>query len=429
MSEEQEADVTAREPAPGAQSATAFVLDVARALHAYGMPAHRLETLLEAVGDRLGVPSQFFATPTSIFAAFGEPPDQRTYLVTPVAGEVDLGRLADLDELVQEVADGRVDPAEGSRRVRAALALAPRYPTPLRLVAHALLAGSAALVLGGGVAECAVAALVGCFVGVLDLFSGRVAAKPTSSEDRHEGYALSRLQPAIGAFVAAAAAGLATLRWPELVTSTVGVAGIIMLVPGLTLTVAMTEVATGHLVSGTARLSKAMLTFLLLGFGAALGGELAGLVPGVSAGGAPGGEAVWVPWVSVAVFIPCLVVLLGARARDTLYIAPACVVSYAMGVVGAALLGPEVGAGLATLALGLVANAFARWKRRPAQLLLVPGVLLLVPGSLGFRSISSFLADEVLTAVATAFDVALVAVALVAGLLVAALALPPRRAL
>lgn len=428
IEEHDDADVTARETARGAQSATAFVLDVATALHAYGMPAHRLETLLEAVGDRLGVPSQFFATPTSIFAAFGEPPEQRTYLVTPQAGEVDLGRLADLDEVVQEVAGGRVDPAEGSRLVRAALASPPRYPAPLRLVAHALLAGSAALVLGGGAPEAAVAAMVGCFVGALEMFANRAAARPTASEDRHEGRALIRLLPAIGAFVAASAAGLGTLRWPELVTSTVGVAGIIMLVPGLTLTVAMTEVATGHLVSGTARLSKAMLTFLLLGFGAALGGELVGLVPGVSAGGLPDGDAVWVPWVSVAAFIPCLVVLLGARSRDTLYIAPACVVSYAMGSLGA-ILGPEVGAGLATLVLGLISNGFARWKRRPAQLLLVPGVLLLVPGSLGFRSISSFLADEVLTAVATAFDVALVAVSLVAGLLVASLALPPRRAL
>jgi uncharacterized membrane protein YjjB (DUF3815 family) len=52
-----------------------------------------------------------------------------------------------------------------------------------------------------------------------------------------------------------------------------------------------------------------------------------------------------------------------------------------------------------------------------------------VPGSLGFRSVTSFLAEDVLTAVGTAFDVTVVAVALVGGLLVAALALPPRKAL
>nr|NIR60464.1 threonine/serine exporter family protein [Gammaproteobacteria bacterium] len=57
-----------------------FVLDLARALHAYGMPADRLETMLEAMGEQLDLPVQAFTTPTVILASFGEPPRQRTVM-------------------------------------------------------------------------------------------------------------------------------------------------------------------------------------------------------------------------------------------------------------------------------------------------------------------------------------------------------------
>ena len=46
---------------------------------------------------------------------------------------------------------------------------------------------------------------------------------------------------------------------------------LIMLVPGLRLTVAMTELASGHVVSGTARLAGAGSLFLSIAFGVALG--------------------------------------------------------------------------------------------------------------------------------------------------------------
>ena len=394
-----------------------FVLDLAKALHAYGMPAHRLDTVLAAMGEHLDLPVHLFTTPTAIIAAFGDPPDQRTYMVTPRQGELDLGRLAALDELVQEVAEGRATPLEGSRRVAEILSEPPRYPPFLRLLAHALLALTITFLLGGRPIDAAVAAAVGFGVGLLERLAER--SEP-----------LTRLQLPAGAFFAAGCAALGTLIDPNLATTVVGVAGIIMLVPGLTLTIAMTEIASGHLVSGTARLSKAIIAFLLLGFGAALGGELAGLVPGVGPGtGLTTPPETWVSWLTIACSIPTLMVLLEARPTDGGWIAGAVLLAYGTGLAGAAMAGPEIGAGVATLALGLAGNAFARFRNRPAAILIVPGILLLVPGSLGFRSVTSFLDENLLVALATAFDVALVAIALVSGLLVANLAFPPRKAL
>ncbi len=394
-----------------------FVLDLARALHAYGMPADRLETMLEAMGEQLDLPVQAFTTPTVILASFGEPPRQRTVMVTPRQREVDLSRLAELDELVQEVAGGETSPQEGSKRVSAIVGRKPLYRTAVRLAAHSGLAFAMAFLLGGNRPTAILAALAGLAVAIHELLGER-------SES------LARVRLPVGALIAAGGGTLGTLIDPGVSPTVVGVAGIIMLVPGLTLTVAMNEIASGHLVSGTARLSKALVAFLLLGFGAGLGAELAGFAPGVLPG-LPVTEppALWVTGAALGGSVVALTILLEARPRDFGWIAIASAVAYGCGLVGATFTSADLGAGVATLGLGLVGNAFARFRNRPAALLIVPGILLLVPGSLGFRSVTSFIDENLLVALSTAFDVAIVAIALVSGLMIANLALPPRKVL
>ena len=57
-----------------------FLIDLGKALHSYGIPAHRLEDALENAAGRLGIRAEFFSTPTSLISAFGEPADQHTVL-------------------------------------------------------------------------------------------------------------------------------------------------------------------------------------------------------------------------------------------------------------------------------------------------------------------------------------------------------------
>jgi len=64
---------------------------------------------------------------------------------------------------------------------------------------------------------------------------------------------------------------------------------------------------------------------------------------------------------------------------------------------------------------------------RPAQILHVPGVLLLVPGTIGFRSVSAMLERQVVSGIETAFTMIFIATALVAGLLVANVVVPRRK--
>ena len=78
---------------------------------------------------------------------------------------------------------------------------------------------------------------------------------------------------------------------------------------------------------------------------------------------------------------------------------------------------------------GSAGNIYARWKQRPGALVRVPGIILLVPGSVGFRSLFFAFERDVYLSLDTAFSLLAILIALVAGLLFGNLLVPPRRSI
>ena len=233
-------------------------------------------------------------------------------------------------------------------------------------------------------------------------------------------------EPLAAFFVSFAAVGMARVVGPMSVLVAT-LAGLIVLLPGLTLTTALSELVTRHLSSGTARLSGAVVSLLAIAFGVALGNRVGAAAFGARAecrarpaaavgdvGRAGGGAAL-------------LHDHLPRRFRD----APWIVLGGALGVmggrVGAMQFGPELGAFVGSFAVALISTAYERLRKRPAAVVLVPGLLLLVPGSVGFRSITSLMERQAIAGIETAFSTALTSIALVAGLLVAGVVAPEPR--
>ena len=63
-----------------------------------------------------------------------------------------------------------------------------------------------------------------------------------------------------------------------------------------------------------------------------------------------------------------------------------------------------------------------------ALVFIVPGVLMLVPGSLGYESAARLLADDTIEGIEGIFDTLVVALSIVYGLIVSTVLLPDRRA-
>ena len=201
-----------------------------------------------------------------------------------------------------------------------------------------------------------------------------------------------------------------------------------MLVPGLTVTLAMTELARRHLVAGTARLSGAFLVFVAIALGVAVGNELAESLVGDVRSFAPRRLPDWSLTLALAVAPLAFAALLRARLRDLPWLWVASTIGYTAVRAGALLFDTALAALVGSLVVGILANVYDRRGWGPAAVPLVPGVLLLVPGSIGYRSLTSLLDQDVVVGVTAGFTMILTAVALAGGLLVASVIVPPRRA-
>jgi uncharacterized membrane protein YjjB (DUF3815 family) len=291
------------------------------------------------------------------------------------------------------------------------VAAPPPYSPPVVTLAFGVLSGAVCQFLGGGWHEIIVATVLGLGLGLFALYAERHAR-------------ISRVFESLAAFLLSATAiGLARFVGPISVFVAT-LSGLIVLMPGLLLTTAITELATRHLASGTLRLSSAFMTLLGIVFGVALGTKL-----GVAVFGAPIGHPAetlpgWVAIVAVPLASASSAVILRADPRDAPWIIAAGVLGVVAGRIGAAHLGLELGMFVAALGVALASSAYERWRQRPAPVVLVPGILLLVPGSIGYRSMSAMMERDTVSGIDTAFTMILTAVSLVAGLLIAGVLVP-----
>ncbi|MEO1584035.1 MAG: threonine/serine exporter family protein [Planctomycetota bacterium] len=396
--------------------ARAFLIDMARALAANGTPAHRLEEAMTAVADRLGFEAEFFATPTSVFASIAEPGRVATTTMTRTQpSDINAERLVRLDQLLQDVLAGEVSPSDGRLRAQQIQASPDRYGSWATAASIGVASACAGRFFGGGLSEIVCSLLVGLVVGMLAIVA--------MSRRR-----LSRLIEFASGFVSALGASvLATYVGPvrvEIVT----LAGVIALLPGLSLTVAINELATRNLVAGGARLIGAVTVLVSIGFGVAMGGRIAAL-----SGMAASAEAVPLPaWTEGAALLiapTALAVLFRVPARFFAAVTVIAATGYVMARVGTATLDAEVGVSAGAATVGVLCNLYVRWVNRPVAVVMMPAIILLVPGGIGYSSVSSFLQADAVTGVQAAFSALLVAVSLVAGLLLANVAVPPRRSL
>jgi uncharacterized membrane protein YjjP (DUF1212 family) len=391
--------------------------EVARTLHHYGTSAFRLEQRMASLSRALGVPGDFFVTPTAVLASYRLPGKHRphTQLMRAEPGTTDLGRLSDVDALIDALLAGSVLPEEAHERL-AEINERDTTPSAVRAaLAASAISAAAACFLGGGYADAAFAGLLGLSIALLE----RATAKHQNA---------GRLVPPAIAALAGAASIVAAGHVSGLSVATAQLAAVILLVPGFEFTLAIKEIATANLVAGAARITAAFGEFLALGFGLAIGTRLATDLVGAPAMNEPVPMAGWVVPLALAAASVGFAWRFRAHGRDALWVAAACLLGYAGAWLGGSLLGDPLDAFIGAMVVGVASNLFARRLGRSPLVMMVPGIILLVPGSVGFRSFAMLLRHDVLSGIETAFAMVLTATALSTGLLFANLVLPSERA-
>jgi uncharacterized membrane protein YjjB (DUF3815 family) len=284
------------------------------------------------------------------------------------------------------------------------------------MLAFSAASATASRFFGGGWREFAVCAVIGMASGALALLAGKFPGN-------------FRLFEPLAAFCAGV---LAASAGALLVPTSVYVAmcaGLIVLIPGLSLTIGITELATRNLVAGTTRLTNALMVFLQIGFGVFVGLKTGAFFFGAPVVVEPAALPWWTLPIALVAATASFTVLFQAHPRDFGWITAAGALAFTGARLGAETMGVEMGAFIGALLVGLGSNLHARVFNRPATVTLIPGIILLVPGSVGFSSLSSLIADDIVSGMEMAFTMSIMGVALVTGLLLAGSIVSPRRSL
>lgn len=393
-----------------------FVLKVGEAAVRYGSSAPRLQSYLEALSRHFGHEGVFGVTARAIVFALREAPGrlQRIELMRAPPAGTDLNRLARLGDLLDDVTADRVSLSAASIRMEAIDRIEAPWGVGWNLFAYCLIGFSLAPLLGGGWPDAWVAMVLSGIVYSIVLLSERL------------GDPFADWIPLTTAFVAGALAAIAKLWIPELNLVLVVLSAIAVLLPGYAISTGVIELAAQHILSGAERLMGGLVGITTQFLGAWLGVMLVShLVSLPTAASAPSVDGMWM-WLIVPMTAVGLCIVFQTSTRDFLWAFLACVTAYLGIYAGSVFVGGNFGNLLGTIIAVAFANLWAGWKNRPTSIVLIPALVLLVSGSIGFRGLASIAEGQLALGSVELLQMFLVALTIAAGLLIGNTLFRPR---
>ena len=395
-----------------------FIIKLGKALHKFGTPAYRLESHLRNVAATLGLEGYFLITPTTMTFVLQRENDQEyNHIARVKPGELDLGSLARCDELVDELTTGQRDLNDAMARLQDIESRPNPYGALLSGSAFTAAAAAFAMLMQTSWNDVLWSALLGLMVYGFVYLAER---SPRTSE---------MLEPlsaiACGVLACLIAVLDAGINIPVVILS-----GLIIFVPGLALTIGLSELAARDLISGTARVMDAMMLLFKLYFGAVLGMAIGKAVVGPVLYQEPAALPDWATWVSVPVLSMALVIVFKARLKDAFWGILAGAIAFSVAALAGKYFGNSISVFFGALAVGLYASLYSRWMNAPASIALLQGIVILVPGSKSYIGLNAMITGEMmLKQTHLGSQVFLIFMSLVAGLIFANVLMPPRRTL
>lgn len=402
-----------------------FLIRLAKTLHQCGTPAYQLEAHLIKISDTLELGGSFLISPTTITCVFWPKGDrenqEHTYITRVQPGDLDLALLARTDQLVEELCSGKRDLDHALIRLEEITHKPHPYPSWMILLAFGLASAAFSLLMGTSWVDVGASYVLGIMVYFLVYWA--------ESYPRIQA-ALEPLSAILAAFFVTGISHIA----PSMNNSLVVLASIIVFIPGLALTVGLSELAARDLISGTARVMDALMVLFKLYFGAVLGFAIGdacwgNLVPAINSEQAIPLPS-WSSWLAVLILSFCLMVIFKIRLKDALWGVSAGFLAHATNMLASAYFGIALGTFFAALMIGIYANLYARWRKAPAAIVLLQGIVILVPGSKIYMGLNSAISgQEIIHIDQVSSQAFLILMSLVAGLIFANIIVDPRRSL
>jgi len=364
-----------------------FMFRLAQAQIACGEQTARIELALRRIASAYGMrKSRVVIFPTAIFITLHDGAQERITLAEGPMYGLRLDQIADVYALTQAAESGGLAPHDGLERLGEVLRRKARFGPFGTILGHTILTLGLAMIMKPSLENLGAAALLGAVVGALKLVNRDrpVLAVPT---------------PVLAAALVSALVFLALEHGLPVDPAHMLVPPLVTFLPGAMLTLGMVELAYGEMISGSSRLISGFVQLVLLAFGLAAGAMLVGYSPETLIEQAGTTTAIrwgsWGPWAAVIVFGGGVYMHFSAPARSLAWVLLVLIVAFTAQQLAATVFGSEISGFFGMLVatpLGYMIQL--RFRGPPAMVTFLPSFWLVVPGTLGLRSVTHLLSDR-----------------------------------
>lgn len=391
-----------------------FLTELGKALTASGISVVDITSILEKIATAYGTKAEILVFPTMILIKIGEHESAPLNAANQKPGFLPLNQVSEIYELIYKAEAAEITPIESKKCLRKILSEKHQFGPVEILIGYILFSMGIGMLLQPTPEQLVVSGVLGAIVGILLILS---RGRPR----------FLLILPVIAALIVSSLflwgvkAGLFTGSVAMLLPA------LAYFLPGATLTTGMFELAYGEIISGASRVIYGTAILFLILFGVLVGIQITGIPPqSLLVANSMNVLGWWAPYLGVLIFAVGMYLFMSIRNKDMPWVILILYIAFFGQQIGNHFVGGFFGAFSGSLLMAISGTIIERRDHKtPSFVSIMPAFWILVPGSLGFMSLATFVSQNYFAAITDATVVAMTIVAISLGLLLGAVITEP----
>ncbi|KAJ5101340.1 hypothetical protein NUU61_003562 [Penicillium alfredii] len=366
-----------------------YIMQLCRALMAFGAPTHRLEEYMQMTAKVLEVDSQFLYLPGCMIMSYDDPSTRTTEVkLVRVAQGVDLARLSDTHLIYKNVIHDVIGVEEAIQELDEVMKKKPRFNKFIVVIVYGVATATVGpFAFNARPIDMPVIFLNGCLVGAMQHVAAPRSVLYSNVFEVTSTVVTSFLARAFGSIPRAVVDGK---RQYLFCFSAISQASIALILPGFLVLCSSLELQSHQIIAGSIRMVYAIIFSLFLGYGITVGTTIYGLIDNgaVSAIECPKEGAFASPYVARFPFVTIMTVwLLIINQGKWKQLPPMTIIAltgYITNYFSTKKLGSnsQVANTVGAFTIGIMGNLYSRLWHGHAATAILPGIFILVPSGL-----------------------------------------------
>lgn len=366
-----------------------YIMQLCRALMAFGAPTHRLEEYMQMTAKVLEVDSQFLYLPGCMIMSFDDPSTRTTEVkLVRVAQGVDLARLSDTHLIYKNVVHDVIGIEEAVQDLDDVMNKKPRYPKYIIVFIYGVATATVGpFAFNARPIDMPIIFLNGLLVGLMQHVAAPRSALYSNVFEVTSTVVTSFLARAFGSIPKTFVDGK---RQYLFCFSAISQASIALILPGFLVLCSSLELQSHQIIAGSIRMVYAIIFSLFIGYGITVGTTIYGLIDNgaVSDISCPQDGAFPNPYVARFPFVAIMTVwLLIINQGKWKQLPPMTIIAlcgYTTNYFSTKRLGPnsQVANTVGAFTIGIMGNLYSRLWHGHAATAILPGIFILVPSGL-----------------------------------------------